>query len=205
MPTAPAPHHAKVQAKHWPTPEPATGDEDAGCRSIAGLREAGRRAAAAARCGATRRRPCSAKGPTTRRSCSSASSPATRRILPASLSSGRRARCSMRSSTKPAIDRAEDLRHQCGEALQVRAARQAPHPLKAERRRGPGLPLVAGPGTGADQAGAGRGAGRDGGAVAARQGGADHQDARPGDRARGWAAGVPDDPPVLHPAHPGAG
>ncbi|TIV03003.1 MAG: uracil-DNA glycosylase, partial [Mesorhizobium sp.] len=23
MPTSPAPHHAKVKAKHWPTPEPS--------------------------------------------------------------------------------------------------------------------------------------------------------------------------------------
>ena len=45
------------------------------------------------------------------------------------------------------IDRAEDLRHQCGQAFQVRAARQAAHPLEAERRRGPGLPLVARQGT----------------------------------------------------------
>ena len=37
----------------------------------------------------------------------------------------------------------ESLRHQRGQALQVRAARQAPHPLQAERRRGAGLPLVA--------------------------------------------------------------
>jgi DNA polymerase len=31
MPTAPAPHHAKVQAKPWPTPrEPAPSDDGAG-------------------------------------------------------------------------------------------------------------------------------------------------------------------------------
>ena len=35
------------------------------------------------------------------------------------------------------------LRHQCGQALQVRAARQAPHPPEADRRRGQALPLVA--------------------------------------------------------------
>ena len=41
MPTAPAPHHAKVQAKHWPTPrEPAQSDDGADARSIAELRKA---------------------------------------------------------------------------------------------------------------------------------------------------------------------
>ena len=41
MPTAPAPHHAKVQAKHWPTPhERAPSDDGAGARSIAELRKA---------------------------------------------------------------------------------------------------------------------------------------------------------------------
>jgi DNA polymerase len=41
MPTAPAPHHAKVQAKHWPTPpEPASSDDGAGARSIGELRKA---------------------------------------------------------------------------------------------------------------------------------------------------------------------
>ncbi len=41
MPTAPAPHHAKVQAKHWPTPrEAAPSDDGAGARSIAKLRKA---------------------------------------------------------------------------------------------------------------------------------------------------------------------
>ena len=41
MPTAPAPHHAKVQAKHWPTPrEPSTGDDGANARSIGALRKA---------------------------------------------------------------------------------------------------------------------------------------------------------------------
>jgi probable DNA metabolism protein len=41
MPTAPAPHHAKVQAKHWPTPrEPASGDNGTDARSIGELRKA---------------------------------------------------------------------------------------------------------------------------------------------------------------------
>ncbi|HEY6631679.1 MAG TPA: UdgX family uracil-DNA binding protein, partial [Rhizobiaceae bacterium] len=40
MPTAPAPHHAKVQAKHWPTPrEPARNGDGVDARSIAELRE----------------------------------------------------------------------------------------------------------------------------------------------------------------------
>jgi DNA polymerase len=41
MPTAPAPHHAKVQAKHWAAPrEPAPSDDGAGARSIQALRKA---------------------------------------------------------------------------------------------------------------------------------------------------------------------
>jgi uracil-DNA glycosylase len=42
MPTAPAPHHAKVQAKHWPTrgDEPARSDDGADARSISTLRKA---------------------------------------------------------------------------------------------------------------------------------------------------------------------
>ncbi|MDQ2706022.1 MAG: UdgX family uracil-DNA binding protein [Pseudomonadota bacterium] len=41
MPTAPAPHHAKVQAKHWPAPrDPTPIDDGAGARSIAALRKA---------------------------------------------------------------------------------------------------------------------------------------------------------------------
>jgi len=40
MPTAPAPHHAKVQAKHWPTPrEPMPSDDGADARSIIELRK----------------------------------------------------------------------------------------------------------------------------------------------------------------------
>ena len=41
MPTVPAPHHANVQAKHWPTPrEPASSDVGAAARSITELRKA---------------------------------------------------------------------------------------------------------------------------------------------------------------------
>jgi DNA polymerase len=41
MPTAPAPHHAKVQAKHWPTPRgPSSSDDGAEARSIPALRKA---------------------------------------------------------------------------------------------------------------------------------------------------------------------
>ena len=41
MPTAPAPHHAKVQAKHWPTPAaPERSDDGADARSIGDLRKA---------------------------------------------------------------------------------------------------------------------------------------------------------------------
>ena len=41
MPTAPAPHHAKVQARHWPTPQrPTLGEDGADARSIPELRKA---------------------------------------------------------------------------------------------------------------------------------------------------------------------
>jgi len=40
MPTTPAPHHAKVQAKHWPKREPTQAQEDDDASSISELREA---------------------------------------------------------------------------------------------------------------------------------------------------------------------
>jgi len=38
MPSEPAPHHARIQAKHWPAPEPTPSDEEA-AGTIAGLRK----------------------------------------------------------------------------------------------------------------------------------------------------------------------
>ena len=63
---------------------------------------------------------------------------------------------------------AHRLHHQCGQALQVRAARQAAHPQDARGARDPGLPLLAGRRTGAAAAEAGGGDGRHGGARGAR-------------------------------------
>lgn len=40
QPTAPAPHHAKVQAKHWPKREPAEASDDSDATAISELREA---------------------------------------------------------------------------------------------------------------------------------------------------------------------
>jgi probable DNA metabolism protein len=41
MPTAPAPHHAKIQAKHWPTPaEPAPSNDGSDAKSVPELRQA---------------------------------------------------------------------------------------------------------------------------------------------------------------------
>ncbi|MBZ9922862.1 UdgX family uracil-DNA binding protein, partial [Mesorhizobium sp. BR1-1-7] len=40
MPTAPAPHHAKIQARHWPKRQPAGLPEDGDAKTIAELREA---------------------------------------------------------------------------------------------------------------------------------------------------------------------
>ena len=63
---------------------------------------------------------------------------------------------------------AHRLHHQCGEALQVRAARQAAHPQDARGARDPGLPLLARRRAGAAAAEAGGGDGRHRGARRAR-------------------------------------
>ncbi|ODT19273.1 MAG: uracil-DNA glycosylase [Mesorhizobium sp. SCN 65-12] len=39
MPTTPAPHHAKVQARHWPTPRPAEADDIESVDTIPALRD----------------------------------------------------------------------------------------------------------------------------------------------------------------------
>ena len=65
------------------------------------------------------------------------------------------------------------LRHQRGQAFQVRATRQAPDPRQARWRRDRRLPLVAAAGAGADPAAAHRRPRRHRGALAVRQGG-DH-------------------------------
>ena len=96
------------------------------------------------------------------------------------------------------------LRHQCGQAFQVRAARQEAHPQQARRRRDRGLPLVDRAGARADPPAGHRRARRDRGALAARQG-RDHQP-----RARIAAAAgrrrrmLGDGPPELPAAHPRA-
>ncbi len=81
------------------------------------------------------------------------------------------------------VDRGTHLRHQRGQAFQVRAARQAPHPRQARRRRDRRLPLVARAGAGAGPAAAHRRARRHRGALLVRQGGDDLQPARPRPRA----------------------
>ncbi len=65
------------------------------------------------------------------------------------------------------------LRHQRGQALQVRTARQAAHPLQARRRRDRGVPLVDRAGAHDREARGDGGAGRDRGALAVRPGGDD--------------------------------
>ena len=57
-----------------------------------------------------------------------------------------------RALAEAGIDRKRGLPHECGQALQVRAARQAPHPPEADRRRGQALPLVAGEGAASSSA-----------------------------------------------------
>ena len=63
----------------------------------------------------------------TRAWCSSANSRATRKISPANHSSVRPGSCSIARWARPASN-APRLRHQRGQAFQIRAARQAPHP-----------------------------------------------------------------------------
>ncbi len=109
-----------------------------------------------------RRRRCSAKGQRMPDACSSASSRVIRRIWPAGRLSGRPARFSTRLSTQARHRPACALRHQCGEAFQIRAARQAAHPPEAEYGRGAALPLVADAGTGSGKAETDRGHGRHG-------------------------------------------
>ena len=48
-----------------------------------------------------------------------------------------------RALDEAGVDRAADLRHQRGQAFQVRPARQEAHPRQARRRRDRRLPLVA--------------------------------------------------------------
>ena len=82
----------------------------------------------------------------------------------------RAGRQGVRRDTGRGRDRsAQGLRHQRGQAFQVRAARQAPHPCQAQCRRGAGLPLVAGQGADDHQARPRRRARRNRRAVAARQ------------------------------------
>ena len=71
---------------------------------------------------------------------------------------------------KAGIDRSDGLRHQCGQALQVRAARQEAHPQQAGRGRDRGLPLVDRAGALADPPAGHRRARRDRGALDPRQG-----------------------------------
>lgn len=40
LPTTPAPHHAKLQARHWPKPEPAEAPDEDDAKTISDLREA---------------------------------------------------------------------------------------------------------------------------------------------------------------------
>ena len=64
-----------------------------------------------------------------------------------------------RAMEEAGIDRRTRLHHQCGEALQVHAARQAPHPPDAGKSGDSGLPLLArrGAGAAASETGGGHG------------------------------------------------
>ena len=98
-------------------------------------------------------------------------------------SGGQAVRRAGRTAVRPRAGRGRrrpqaHLRHQCGQAFQVRAPRQATDPRQARRRRDRRLPLVAAAGAGADPPAAHRRARRDRGALAVRQGGDDLRPAR---------------------------
>jgi POT family proton-dependent oligopeptide transporter len=91
----------------------------------------------------------------------------------------RACRAAVRRSAGEGWDRPRaDLRHQCGQAFQIRSAWQEANPRHAQQRRDHRLPLVAGTGARIDQAAGHRGARGDGGAVPVRQGSHHHQAAR---------------------------
>ena len=165
----PAPHHAKVQAKHWPSAEASAEDDGAGARidrRVRDIAEGLPPLSAVARRDADRLR-------RRARECASVvfvgEQPGDQEDIAGKPFVGPAGKVFDAFWTRPASIAPESLRHQRGEALQIRAARQAPHPFQAQCRRDTGLPLVAGQGIVADQAGSGRGARRHGGAVAARQ------------------------------------
>ena len=108
----------------------------------------------------TRPRPCRARGPPTRRSMLVGEQPGDQEDLAGRPFVGPAGQVLDRALAEAGIDRAARLRHQRGEALQARAARQAAHPQDARRRRGRRLPLVAGQRARAGPAEADRGAGR---------------------------------------------
>ncbi len=106
--------------------------------------------------------------------------PAEAKIVPRRRAAGRRrgpGRQALRRAGRQAArrragrggDRArQGLCHQCGEAFQIRAARQAAHPFQAECRRDQGVPMVAGAGVRRAVAEDRGRAGRHGGAGASR-------------------------------------
>jgi hypothetical protein len=135
----------------------------------------------------TRPRPCSGKAPPRPRLCWWASSRATKRTWPGVPSSAPPARCSTTPLKVQALT-VQTSMSQCGEALQARAARQAPHSQKARHQRDRRLPLVARPRARDRPTSRVGGAGRDGGTRADPES-PDHQrQSRPPHCAARWAA-----------------
>ena len=94
------------------------------------------------------------------------------------------------------------LRHQFGEALQARAARQAALAQNPQYRRGEGLPLVARQRAAPREAEGDRGAGVHGGGRGAGARGVGVEGARPGGDAGGRCTRLPHRASVLPAAHP---
>ena len=139
----PGSHHDKARAKHWPTPRPpAPSDDGAGARSIDELRQA---AESCRRCPLWRdaTQTVFGEGPEKAKVVFVGEQPGDQEDLAGKPFVGPAGKVFDAVLEDAGIDRHEDLRHQRGKTFQVRAARQTPHPLQAQRRRNPGLPLVA--------------------------------------------------------------
>ena len=198
MPTAPPPHHAAMpSADIGAVPHQVAESRRDGRHTRRAARAGGRAVAlpAVARCDPdrVRRRAGKCPGDLRRRA---ARRPG--RSQPAHLSSARRASCSTASWAKRASTARQGLRHQRGQAFQVRAARQATHSPATERRRSTDVQMVAGPRTHYCEAATHCGYGRNRCPIPPGSVAFDHEDARTSRETPGWFECLSDNPPELH-------